>query len=159
MHSMRLDDVLEVLAALERLDVRYAVFGGLAMAIHGLDRATRDLDLFVSAEVENVGRLREALMAVFEDESIAEITSEDLSGDYPAIQYGPPDAEYTIDIVSRLGSALSFGDLEVERARAGNLEITVVTARTLYEMKRDTVRPRDHDDAERLRRAFRFGEE
>jgi hypothetical protein len=35
---MRLDDVLAVLDALERRGVRYAVFGGLAMAAHGFDR-------------------------------------------------------------------------------------------------------------------------
>jgi hypothetical protein len=45
-----LDDVLTVLAALERAGVRYAVFGGLAMAAHGLDRGTRGLDLFVDPD-------------------------------------------------------------------------------------------------------------
>jgi hypothetical protein len=40
---MNLDDVLTVLAALERADVRYAVFGGLATATHGFDRGTRVL--------------------------------------------------------------------------------------------------------------------
>jgi hypothetical protein len=34
---MNLDDVLRVLAALERAGVRYALFGGLAMAAHGFD--------------------------------------------------------------------------------------------------------------------------
>ena len=45
---MRLGDVLAILDALEREGVRYAVFGALALAAHGLDRATRDLDLFVA---------------------------------------------------------------------------------------------------------------
>ena len=34
-HGMELEDVLIVLDALERAGVRYAVFGGLAMAAHG----------------------------------------------------------------------------------------------------------------------------
>jgi hypothetical protein len=55
---MDLDDVLSVLTALERAEVRYAVFGGLAMAAHGFDRATRDLDLFVTPDDRNVARLR-----------------------------------------------------------------------------------------------------
>lgn len=33
--NVRLNDVLTVLDALERAGVRYAVFGGLAMAAHG----------------------------------------------------------------------------------------------------------------------------
>jgi len=41
---MRREDVLTVLDALERAGVRYAVFGGVAMAAHGFDRATRDRD-------------------------------------------------------------------------------------------------------------------
>jgi hypothetical protein len=158
---MRLEDVLTVLGALERVGVRYAVFGGLAMAAHGFDRATRDLDLFVAPDAANVERLREALKAVFDDPDIASITAEDLGGEYPAVQYGPPDVDFTIDIVSRLGDAFHFEDLEVERVRAGSLTITVVTPETLYRMKRDTVRFRDRDDAQRLARAFGFdsGEE
>jgi hypothetical protein len=151
---MRLDDVLAVLEALERRGVRYAVFGGLAMAAHGFDRATRDLDLFVASDSDNVELLRRSLADVFDDPDIAQITADDLGGDYPAIQYGPPRVDFTIDIVSRLGDAFRFDDLEIERVSVGSVEIAVVTPATLYRMKRDTVRPRDRDDAQRLAQAF-----
>jgi hypothetical protein len=153
---MTLDDVLALLAALERTGVRYAVFGGLAMAAHGFDRGTRDLDLFVPPDPDNIERLRDALQAVYDDPDIAQITADDLAGAYPAIQYGPPGVDYTIDIVSRLGSAYRFEDLELERVQAGEVTLTVVSPATLYAMKRDTVRLRDRDDAERLARAFGF---
>jgi hypothetical protein len=153
---MELDDVLRVLDALERGGVRYALFGGLAMAAHGFDRATRDLDLFVPPDEPNIERLRGALSEVFQDPDIAEITADDLGGDYPAVQYGPPGVDYTIDIVSRLGDAFRFEDLELERVEAGEVTITVVTPATLFRMKRDTVRLRDRDDAQRLARAFGF---
>jgi len=151
---MRLDDVLAVLEALERHGVRYAVFGGLAMAAHGFDRATRDLDLFVASDSDNVELLRRSLADVFDDPDIAQITAEDLGGEYPAIQYGPPGVDFTIDIVSRLGDAFRFDDLEIERVSVGSVVIAVVTPATLYRMKRGTVRPRDRDDAQRLARAF-----
>ena len=151
---MRLDDVLAVLEALERHGVRYAVFGGLAMAAHGFDRATRDLDLFVASDSDNVELLRRSLADVFDDPDIAQITAEDLGGEYPAIQYGPPGVDFTIDIVSRLGDAFRFDDLEIERVSVGSVVIAVVTPATLYRMKRDTVRPRDRDDAQRLAAAF-----
>jgi hypothetical protein len=124
------------------------------MAAQGVDRGTRALDLFVAPDPDNIERLRSALRAVFDDPDIALITSEDLAGDYPAVQYGPPDVDYTIDILSRLGEAFRFEDLEVERVRAGAVVITVVTPATLYRMKRDTTRLRDRDDALRLARAF-----
>jgi hypothetical protein len=151
-----LNDVLDLLAALERAGVRYAVFGGLAMAAHGFDRGTRDLDLFVPPDDDNVDRLRAALGEVYDDPDIAQITAADLAGAYPAIQYGPPGVDYTIDIVSRLGSAYRFEDLELTRVQAGEVTVTVVSPATLYDMKRDTVRLRDRDDAQRLARAFGF---
>ncbi len=70
------------------------------------------------------------------------------------MQYGPPGVDFTIDVVSRLGEAYTFDDLELARVRAGELEFSVVSVRTLHEMKRDTVRPRDLDDAQRLARRF-----
>jgi hypothetical protein len=126
------------------------------MAAHGFDRATRDLALFVPPDEPNIERLRAALSEVLQDPDIAEITADDLGGDYPAVQYGPPGVDYTIDIVSRLGDAFRFEDLELERVRAGEVTITVVTPATLFRMKRDTVRLRDRDDAQRLARAFGF---
>lgn len=151
---MRLDDVLAVLDALERRGVRYAVFGGLAMAAHGFDRATRDLDLFVASDSDNIELLRRSLADVFDDPDIAQITAQDLGGEFPAIQYGPPGVDFTIDIVSRLGDEFRFDDLEIARVEVGSSVIAVVTPATLFRMKRDTVRPRDRDDAQRLARAF-----
>jgi len=151
---MRLDDVLAVLDALERRGVRYAVFGGLAMAAHGFDRATRDLDLFVASDSDNIELLRRSLADVFDDPDIAQITAQDLGGEYPAIQYGPPGVDFTIDIVSRIGDEFRFDDLEIARVEVGSSVIAVVTPATLFRMKRDTVRPRDRDDAQRLARAF-----
>ena len=155
---MRLDDVVALLDALERHGVRYAVFGGLAMAAHGFDRATRDLDLFVAPDGDNVELLRRAFSDVFDDPDIAAITAEDLGGEYPAVQYGPPGVDFTIDIVSRLGDAFCFEDLVVDRVALGTTIVAVVSAETLYRMKRDTVRLRDRDDAQRLVEAFGFDE-
>lgn len=88
---------------------------------------------------------------MFYDPAIEQITSEDLRGEYPAIQYGPSDVNHTTDIVSRLGDAFTFDDLDIVEVQPGRRTIKVVTPATLYRMKRDTVRLRDRDDAERLR--------
>jgi hypothetical protein len=153
---MRLDDVVALLDALERHGVRYAVFGGLAMAAHGFDRATRDLDLFVAPDGDNIEQLRRALGDVFDDPDIAAITADDLGGEYPAVQYGPPGVDFTIDIVSRLSDAFRFEDLVIDPVALGATTIAVVSAETLYRMKRDTVRLRERDDAQPLVEAFEF---
>lgn len=145
-----------MLAALEKEGVEYVIFGGVALNLQGLARATEDLDIFVAPNVDNVSRLRRALMSVFDDPHIEEITAEDLLGDYPAIQYVPPEGSFYIDIVTRLGDAFLFEDLESERLRIAGLEVSVVTPESLYRMKKGTVRPRDQGDAERLRQRFGF---
>ncbi len=147
--------IQQVLAALEREHVQYVVFGAVAMALHGLPRATEDLDLFIAPERDNIDRLKRALRSVFDDPHIDEITAEDLLGEYPAIQYGPPDGPFHIDILTRLGELYDFDGLEKQRIAFGSVEVCVVTARMLYRMKRATIRPKDHVDAQRI--AHRFG--
>jgi len=149
----------EVLAAFEREGVRYVIFGAVALNLQGLARATLDLDVFVAPERENINRLKTALNMVFDDPHIEEITAEDLLGDYPAVQYVPPDGTFHIDILTRLGEAYVFEDLASERVDFDGLEVSVVTPETLYRMKKSTVRPQDWGDAERLRARFGFEDE
>jgi hypothetical protein len=153
------DQTRAVLAAFEREGVEYVIFGAVALNLQGLARATEDLDVFVAPTAENIARLRAALMSVFKDERISEITAEDLLGDYPAVQYVPPDGSFHIDILTRLGEAFRFEDLEAERVDFDGLEVSVVTPGTLYRMKKGTIRPRDRADADRLRQRFRFEDE
>ena len=149
----------EVLSALERDGVEYVIFGAVALNLQGLARATEDLDIFVAPTEGNIQRLRTALMSVFDDSHIQEIRAEDLLGDYPAVQYVPPDGDFYIDILTRLGEAFGFEDLESERIDFDGLEVSVVTPAMLYRMKKGTVRPRDQGDAERLRQRFGFEED
>ncbi|MBT6273928.1 MAG: hypothetical protein HOI95_07325, partial [Chromatiales bacterium] len=57
------------------------------------------------------------------------------------------------------GSATSWDDLEIVTLEIEGTLIRVVSAHTLYLMKRDTVRPKDQNDAQALRRAFGFEDE
>ena len=155
---MDFDRLQSLLAALEREGVNYAIFGAMALNLHGLARFTEDIDLFIAPEAENVERLKRALKAVFDDPAIDEISAADLLGAYPAVQYVPPEGAFHVDILTKLGSAFAFADLATERVPFGDLVVTVVTARTLYQMKRDTVRPKDRVDAEMLKQRFKLDE-
>ena len=155
---MDFDVLKRVLAALETRGVRYAIFGAVALNIHGLARSTEDLDLFVEPEASNIERLRLALHDAIDDPDIDGITATDLLGDYPAVQYVPPSGAFRIDILTRLGDVYRFSDLETERVVYEDLNLTVVTPRMLYRMKRDTVRPKDKIDAAALRLRFDVGE-
>jgi len=151
---MQPDPAIRVLQALEREAVRYAVFGAVAINIHGLARSTEDLDIFVAPERQNIEALKRALRSVFPDPELDQITADDLLGDYPAVQYAPPEGAFHIDILTRLGEAFRYEDLETQRVPFEGLVVTVVTPRTLYRMKKDTVRVKDRVDADALRRKF-----
>lgn len=156
---MDLDRIKQVLAALRREGVEYKVFGGVALNLHGLPRFTQDLDLFVAPTAENVDRLRRALQSVFHDPELAGLLAEDLLGPYPAVQYVPPEGDFHVDIVTRLGEMFRFEDLESGEVDLEGLTVEVVTPRQLYRMKKDTVRLRDRGDAELLRERFGLDDE
>ena len=156
---MDLDVVLSLLRALAVGKVQYVLIGGVALNLHGLARATADIDLFVAPDADNVAKLRTALNAVFSDPEISNIKSEDLMGAYPAIQYVPPSGGFHIDILARLGEAFAFSDIESEEREIDGVLVTLATPRMLYRMKKDTVRLQDRADAERLRRNFKLEEE
>ncbi len=151
--------ILAVLRALKHEGVEFKVFGGVAVNLHGLARATEDLDIFIAPTPLNVDRLRAALNRVFADPEIASITAEDLLGAYPAIQYVPPQNDFHIDILTRLGEAFSYEDVEVEELDVEGTLVPVATPRMLYRMKRSTVRYKDRLDAERLRAEFDLKED
>jgi hypothetical protein len=142
---MDFEVIKRLLTAFEREQVRYAIFGAVALNLHGLARFTEDLDIFVEPDAGNIERLRAALRAVVNDPEIETITAEDLLGDYPAVQYVPPDDSFRLDILTRLGDAFSFADLETERVAFDDITVSVVTPRMLYEMKKDTVRLKEAD--------------
>lgn len=151
---MDFDALRQVLAAFERERVAYAIFGATALNLHGLARSTEDVDIFLEPTAENIDRVRHALHSVFDDPSIDEITAADLLGDYPAVQYVPPAGTFHLDLLTRLGQAFSYEDLEVVRVPFGDLTVSAVSPRTLYRMKRDTVRLKDKADAALLREHF-----
>jgi hypothetical protein len=151
---MDFDVLKRVLAALESHGVKYTIFGAVALNLHGIARQTEDLDLFIAPDAANIDRLKAALRDAIDDPEIENITAEDLLGDCPAVRYTPPSGSFYIDILTRLGEAFAFSDLTTERVPYEDLTVTVVTPRTLYDMKKDTVRGKDRLDADLLRRTF-----
>ncbi|MGB0679315.1 MAG: nucleotidyl transferase AbiEii/AbiGii toxin family protein [Polyangiales bacterium] len=149
-----LDAIVAVVRSLNAAQVDYAIVGGVAMNLHGLLRATEDLDLFIRADAANVARLRRALQQVWDDPDIDAITAEDLCGDYPVVRYGPPTGSLYLDIATRLGPVHSWAELETQMCMLEGVPVPVATPRALYRMKRATVRPIDAADARALCTAF-----
>lgn len=154
---MDFEKFLLLLRELERHQVDYVLIGGIALTLHGIVRATEDIDLFVRPDEDNIQRLRKALQAVWPDPDIEQITAADLAGDYPIVRYGPPGEEFVIDFLSRLGSAWQFADIQTVEIEG--TPVKVATPSMLYRMKRDTIRPIDKADAAALREKFDLKDE
>ena len=58
-----LNRLKDVFASLQRHDVRYVVIDGIAAVLHGVPRATFDLDVLIEPTPENARRLLDALLA------------------------------------------------------------------------------------------------
>ena len=154
-----LERFLVLVRALNRERVEYVVVGAVALGLHGLARATEDVDLFVRPTAEKVAGLKRALSAVWSDPDIETIGADHLAGEYPVVRYGPPDGAFTLDILARLGERFAFDDIEAGVVELEGESVPVATPRMLYVMKRDTVRALDRADAAALRRTFGLGDE
>lgn len=146
--------LLRLFAALEAEGVAYVLVGGVALNLHGLVRATEDVDLFVRSDEANVARLRRSLRRLVDDPDIEGIQAADLAGPYPVVRYASPDGGLTVDLLARLGDRFAFDDLRAERLVVAGTPVVVATPATLWRMKRDTVRAIDAEDAARLQAAF-----
>jgi hypothetical protein len=151
----------EILARLFRTlnahEVRYALFGGLAVGAHGLPRATKDVDLFLDPSPDNIRAAVRALEELFADPALVEITPEEME-EYGLIRYGPADYDFVIDLTSRLGEAVRFADLEATPLDFLGEQIPVVSPRALIRMKEAAGRPQDLLDVARLRERFGIGD-
>jgi hypothetical protein len=145
----QLKNFLRVLDALEKQKVQYILVGGVAVILHGIERFTRDMDIFVKMDDKNIGRLRKALLSIFEDESIEEITLEGLL-EFAVIRYGTPD-DFYIDIMARIGEVAVYEDLEYETIHYEGIKIKIATPETLYKLKKDSIRYKDKFDAAYLK--------
>lgn len=152
-------EFLQLLDSLNRHQVQYVIVGGAALNVHGLIRATEDVDVFVKPTRKNIEAFKKALRQLWDDPSIDEIDAGELMGKYPVIRYGPPRSSMYIDVMTSVGEVADYEDLDWEVVCVRNTDIRVATPKTLYRLKKNTVRPIDRADAARLAEAFDFGKE
>ncbi len=143
-------DFQDLLLLLERHRVRYLIVGGYAFALHARPRYTKDLDIFVDPDRDNVERTNAALKEfgspyLLDPESPDEI-----------LQIGlEPDR---INLIRRIGE-LNFSKAWQTRVRVryGEVEANWIGLEALIETKRIAGRPRDIEDAELLENLSRTG--
>jgi hypothetical protein len=137
-------DFEDLLAIFERFEVRYLIIGGLAFIYHAKPRFTKDMDLWVGPDPENIERANRALAAF---------------GSPHLLEPGRPDevlqlgvAPNRIDLLQD-PDGVAFDDAWPRRieGRYGSAKAFWIDLDTLIEIKSGIDDPRHQDDARVLR--------
>ena len=142
-------DFEDFLRALTKSGARFMVAGAHALALHGVPRATGDIDIWIDPTVENADRVWKALSDFGAPVESLGITREDLVKPDMVIQLGLPPRR--IDLLTGL-SGVTFEDAWEDRVQhdMGLIQIPFIGRAALVVNKRHTGRLKDRADLEAM---------
>lgn len=73
-----IDDLVTLCRHLNAAGVNYVVIGGFAIILNGYTRTTGDVDLLVDSTIENVNRIKQALLYL-PDKAIVEVNADEVA--------------------------------------------------------------------------------
>ena len=146
------EDFLDMLRALVDAGAEFLVVGAHAMAVHGVPRATGDLDILVKPSTENAARVVAALRAFGAPVDAHDIERADFERPGSVYQVGQPPRR--IDLLTEV-SGLAFDDAWVSRVAidVAGLSIPFLGLEALRRNKHATGRQKDLLDLELLETA------
>ena len=164
---MEVRSVEAIVKALNGAKVKYLIVGGLAVNAYGYERLTRDVDLVIGLERENIIRGLRALMAIgyilkipvtpeqFADPALREEWRRDKN--MVVLQlWSDVHRRTPVDVF--VYEPFDF-DKEFARARrepvAGRIPATIVSYETLLALKKTAGRSQDLTDIQKLRKLDR----
>lgn len=140
------EELRELIGALDGNALDYALCGGLALAVHGRPRATKDIDLLVHPD--DLAQLKAVLRAL--DYTVEAKPMVFASGlEVARISKLGEQAPLSVDLVL-VGAALEQAWATRERHAFDELPLWVVSRASLIEMKRLAGRPQDLADIHAL---------
>ena len=121
------------------------------MAVHGVPRATGDLDVWIDSCANNVPRVWSALVRFGAPVETLGVTLQDLASPGMIVQIGFPPRR--IDIMTRI-TGVAFEDAWTGRVthRVDGIEVPFIGREALLANKRATGRPKDLADIDALGR-------
>ena len=142
-------DFVDFLAALLAADARFLVVGAHALAVHGVPRATGDIDVWIERSPENAARVWRALDAFGAPAPALGLQRVDLETPDQVVQIGLPPRR--IDILTGV-SGVEFGDAWTDRVvhRVDGLDVPFLGREALIRNKRASGRFKDLGDLEAL---------
>jgi hypothetical protein len=144
------DDWFDLIAALLDADVRFVVVGAHALAIHGVPRATQDIDLLVDTDTANVLRLWRALAEFGAPLETLGITTADFATPGIVVQLGLPPNR--IDLLTEMSGVPDFASVWETRVvhEVRGRPVPFIGREMLLRNKRAAGRRKDLADVEAL---------
>ena len=152
------EDILSLWSCLHKNEVRYIMIGGFAINLHGYNRSTKDIDIWIEDTLENRKHLRKAL-------------KEQGSGDYSPIEtmdFIPGWTDFQLNMGFKLDIMTAVKGLEkigfeecFKYAVVAEIEGTPVRFlhyNHLIACKKAAGRPKDLIDIEELEKIRKAGE-
>lgn len=145
------EDFKDFLEALLREGARFLVVGAYALAVHGVPRATGDIDIWLESSEENAERVWRALQSFGAPTSALGLSQADLLKPGLVIQLGLPPRR--IDLLTEI-SGVSFSAAWEGRVthEVDNLSLPFLAREALLRNKRASGRAKDLLDVETLER-------
>lgn len=140
-------DFSDMLSALSAEGAEYLIIGAYAMAVHGVPRATGDIDVWVRPSPENADRVLRALARF--GAPLGDLRAADLAGEGTVFQVGV--APNRIDVITAI-DGVTFDEAWSHRETRAidGVTLSVIGRDDLIRNKRATGRARDRADAEQL---------
>jgi hypothetical protein len=142
-------DFLDLLTALNAADARFLVVGGYAVGIHGIPRATKDLDVWIEVSADNARKVMRALRDF--GAPLGDLAERDLETPGTGFKMGEPPVR--IDILTQI-EGVRFEDAWPRRLETsfGSVRCAVIGRADLLTNKRAAGRPQDLADVTALER-------
>jgi len=143
------DDFRDLLAALLAEGTRFLVVGAHALAVHGMPRATGDLDVLIAPDSVNAARAYAALVRFGAPVAAMGVSPSDLSTADRVVQIGLPPRR--IDVLTSI-TGVGFDEAWPDRVvhDVAGLAVPFIGRAALVRNKRATGRARDLAEVEAL---------
>ena len=146
------DDFKELLSAFNAYHVRYLIVGGYAVSLHAQPRATKDLDILISADAEN-GRAVYAALAKF-GAPVEGLSASDFTEPDSFFRMGTPPV--MVDIIPKI-SGVEFDTAWQRRVNVpidDTLTVPFISPQDLLAAKISAGRAQDLADVAALRESI-----
>jgi predicted nucleotidyltransferase len=142
-----------ILDDLNRAGLRYVLIGGIALIRHGVVHATRDVDVILAPDPENLERVRALIAEWPATRPDGSPVPEETVAPGRTIHLSTPHGE--LDLLAELPAPLSFAELaaRAETRRVDGVEALICSLADLVALKRIAGRERDLIDLHDLEAA------